>query len=155
MARSSLRTDDFGGSIIYDPIMHAIPLNLLVGLSILIDQPSIQSCNILFLYFAAIIVASQWYLIIFSIGLIATVQLLIIECGRKRVSTRKVHLAFAVLMSFVMAFSIVQCVVGLWNETFTVVVGLIYTVTSDDATFLIGMVLVRYFGLIYIRYTLN
>eukprot|EP00731_Ephydatia_muelleri_P002374 Em0001g2374a len=40
-----------------------------------------------------------------------------------------------------MAFSIVQCVVGLWNETFTVVAGLIYTVTSDDATFLIGMVL--------------
>ena len=119
----------------------SIPLNLLVGLSILIDQPSIQSCNILFLYFTAIIVASQWYLITFSIGLIATVQLLIIKCGRKRVSTRKVLLAFAVLLSFVMAFSIVQCVVGLWNETFTVVAGLIYTVTSDDVTFLIGMVL--------------
>ena len=112
----------------------SIPLNLLVGLSILIDQPSIQSCNILFLYFTAIIVASQWYLITFSIGLIATVQLLIIKCGRKRVSTRKVYLAFAVLMSFVMAFSIVQCVVGLWNETFTVVAGLIYTVTSDATT---------------------
>ena len=119
----------------------SIPLNLLVGLSVLMDQPSIQSCNILFLYFAAIIVASQWYLITISIGLIATIQLLIIKCGRKRVSTRKVLLAFAVLMSFVMAFSIVQCVVGLWNETFTVVAGLIYTVTSDDATFLIGMVL--------------
>ena len=50
-------------------------------------------------------------------------------------------LAFAILMSFVMAFSIVQCVVGLWNETFTVVTGFIYTITSDDATFLIGMVL--------------
>ena len=120
----------------------SIPLNLLVGLSVLIDQPSIQSCNILFLYFVAIIVASLWYLIIFPLDcLIATVQFLIIKCGRKRVLTRKVLLAFAVLMSFVMEFSIVQCVVGLWNETFTVVTGLIYTVTSDDATFLIGMVL--------------
>ena len=87
-----------------------IPLNLLVGLSVLIDQPSIGSCNIRILLIAVfIITVSQEYLIPFSIGLIATVQFLIIKYGLKRVSTRNVLSAFALLMSFAMGLSIVHC----------------------------------------------
>ena len=77
----------------------SIPLNLLVGLSLLIDQPTIGSCNIRFLLVTVLIIAGlQVYLIPFSIGLIATVQFLIIKYGLERVSTRNVLSAFALLI---------------------------------------------------------
>ena len=92
----------------------SIPLNLLVGLSVLIDQPPIGSCNIRFLLVTVLVIAGlQVYLIPFSIGLIATVQFLIIKYGLKRVSTRNVLSAFALLMSFTVGFSIVHSAVVL------------------------------------------
>ena len=121
-------------------IILSIPLNLLVGLSVLIDQPRIR--NIRFLHFSVLIIAvSQGHLITFSIGLIATVQCLIIKYGLKRVSTRNVFSAFALLMSFAIGFSILICVVGLWNETLTPIGGLLLAVTSVDPTFVIGIIL--------------
>ena len=87
-------------------IILSIPLNLLVGLSVLIDQPPIGSCNIPFVYALTVIEALQWYLIPFSIGLIATIQFIIVKYGLKRVSTRNVLSAFALLMSFAMGFSL-------------------------------------------------
>ena len=119
----------------------SIPLNLFFGLSVLIDQPSIRSCNILSIYTIAVIVALQWYFITSSIGLIATIQFLIVKYGLKRVSTRNVLTAFAVLMSFAVPFSIVQCIVGLWNATFTEIAGLLYAVTISNPAVLIGMIL--------------
>eukprot|EP00731_Ephydatia_muelleri_P002299 Em0001g2299a len=113
----------------------SIPLNLLVGLSVLIDQPAIGSCIIRFLLVTVLIIAvSQEYLIPFSIGLIATVQFLIIKYGLKRVSTRNVLSAFALLMSFAMGFSIVHCSVALWNATVTQISGLLFALTSAEPT---------------------
>eukprot|EP00731_Ephydatia_muelleri_P002375 Em0001g2375a len=123
-------------------IILSIPLNLLVGLSVLIDQPRIRNCNIRFLHFSVLIIAVlQGHLITFSIGLIATVQCLIIKYGLKRVSTRNVLSAFALLMSFAIGFSILICVVWLWNETLTPIGGLLFAVTSVDPTYLMGLVL--------------
>ena len=122
----------------------SIPLNLLVGLSVLIDQPTIGSCNsnIRFLLITVLIITvSQVYLIPFSIGLIATVQFLIIKYGLKRVSTRNVYSAFALLMSFAMGFSIVHCAFALWNETITQISGLLFAFTSVEPTVLIVILL--------------
>ena len=120
----------------------SIPLNLLVGLSVLIDQPAIGSCNIRFLLVTVLIIASlQVYLIPFSIGLIATVQFLIIKYGLKRVSTRNVLSAFALLMSFAMGLSIVHSAVGLWNATITQISGLLFTLTSTESPVLIVVLL--------------
>ena len=113
----------------------SIPLNLLVGLSVLIDQPAIGSCNIRFLLITVFIIAvSQQYLIPLSIGLIATVQFLIIKYGLKRVSTRNVLSAFALLMSFAMGFSIVHCAVAQFNATITQITGLLFASTSAEPT---------------------
>ena len=120
----------------------SIPLNLLVGLSVLIDQPTIGSCNIRFLLIALfVITVSQQYLIPFSIGLIATVQFLIIKYGRKRVSTRNVLSAFALLMSFAVGFSIVHCAFALWNATITQITGLLFAFTSAEPPVLIVLLL--------------
>ena len=122
----------------------SIPLNLLVGLSVLIDQPTIGSCNsnIRFLLITVLIITvSQEYLIPFSIGLIATVQFLIIKYGLKRVSTRNVLSAFALLMSFAMGFSIVHCAFALWNATITQISGLLFAFTSAEPTVLIVILL--------------
>eukprot|EP00731_Ephydatia_muelleri_P002298 Em0001g2298a len=113
----------------------SIPLNLLVGLSVLIDQPTIGSCNIRFLLITVLIITvSQQYLIPFSIGLIATVQFLIIKYGLKRVSTRNVLSAFALLMSLAMGFSIVHIALGLWNATVNQVTGLLFALTRAEHT---------------------
>ena len=113
----------------------SIPLNLLVGLSVLIDQPPIGSCNIRFLLITVLIITvSQQYLIPFSIGLIATVQFLIIKYGLKRVSTRNVLSAFALLMSFAMGFSIVHIALGLWNATVIQITGLLFALTRAEHT---------------------
>ena len=122
----------------------SIPLNLLVGLSVLIDQPTIGSCNIRFLLIAVLIITvSQEYLIPFSIGLIATVQFLIIKYSLKRVSTRNVLSAFALLMSFAIGFSIVHNAVALWNATITHITGLLFAFTSAELTVLIVLLLGR------------
>eukprot|EP00731_Ephydatia_muelleri_P002304 Em0001g2304a len=105
----------------------SIPLNLLVGLSVLIDQPPIGSCNIRFLLVTVFFIINiQIYLIPFSIGLIATVQFLIIKYGLKRVSTRNVLSAFALLMPFVVGVSIVQSAAALWKATVTHITGLLF-----------------------------
>eukprot|EP00731_Ephydatia_muelleri_P002353 Em0001g2353a len=120
----------------------SIPLNLLVGLSVLIDQPPIGSCNIRFLLVTVLVIAGlQVYLIPFSIGLIATVQFLIIKYGLKRVSTRNVLSAFALLMSFTVGFSIVHSAVVLWNATITQITGLLFALTSSEPTVLIVLLL--------------
>ena len=120
----------------------SIPLNLLVGLSVLIDQPAIGSCDIRFLLVTVLIIAVlQVYLIPFSIGLIATVQFLIIKYGLKRVSTRNVLSAFALLMSFAMGFSIVHNAVALWNATIIQITGLLFAVTSAESPVLIVLLL--------------
>ena len=120
----------------------SIPLNLLVGLSVPIDQPTIRSCNIRFLIVAVLIIAVlQGYLIPFSIGLIAAVQFLIIKYGLKRISTLNVLSAFALLMSFAMGFSIVHSAVELWNATITQITGLLFALTSAELPVLIVLLL--------------
>eukprot|EP00731_Ephydatia_muelleri_P002342 Em0001g2342a len=44
-------------------------------------------------------------------------------------------------MSFAVPFSIVQCVVGLWNATFTEISGFLYANTRSFTTTLIGIIL--------------
>ena len=121
----------------------SIPLNLLVGLSVLIDQPPIGSCNIRFLLVTVfVIIIIQIYLIPFSIGLIATVRFLIIKYGLKRVSTRNVLSAFALLMSFAMGFSIVHNAVVLGNATIIQITGLLFAAfTSAEHPVLIVVLL--------------
>ena len=80
------------------------------------------------------IVVLQIYLIPFSIGQIATVQFLISKYGLKRVSTRNVLSAFALLMSFAMGFSIVHSAVALWNATITQISGLHFALTRAEPT---------------------
>ena len=120
----------------------SIPLNLLVGLSVLIDQPPIGSCNIRFLLVTVLVVIIlQIYLMPFSIGLIATVQFLIIKYGLKRASTRNVLSAFALLMSFAMGFSIVHSAVALRNATITQISGLHFALTKAEPTLHIVLLL--------------
>eukprot|EP00731_Ephydatia_muelleri_P002318 Em0001g2318a len=120
----------------------SIPLNLLVGLSVLIDQTPIGSCNLRFLLVTVFTIAVlQIDLIPFSIGQIATVQFLIIKYGLKRVSTRNVLSAFALLMFFAMGFSIVQSAVALWNATITQITGLLFALTRAEPTVLILLLL--------------
>eukprot|EP00731_Ephydatia_muelleri_P002360 Em0001g2360a len=74
-------------------------------------------------------------------GQIATVQFLIIKYGLKRVSTRNVLSAFALLMPFAMGFSIVQSAVALWNATITQITGLLFALTRAEPTVLILLLL--------------
>lgn len=86
----------------------------------------------------------QWYLAMFSIGLIATVEFLIIKYGRKRVSTSKVLSAFAVLL-FVARLALPTAqgaVVGLRNAAFEKIAGLLYSTCAATNPFrAIGLIL--------------
>ena len=100
-------------------------LNLGIGISILTDQPSIAISNNMWNLGVTIAVVFQWYLAVFSIGLIATVQFLIVKYGRKRVSTSKVLSAFVVLLFAALVLPTVQGI-GFRNATFSKIVGLLY-----------------------------
>lgn len=85
----------------------------------------------------------QWYLAMFSIGLIATVEFLIIKYGRKRVSTSKVLSAFSVLLFVALALPTAQgAVVGLRNAAFEKIAGLLYSTCAATNPFrAIGLIL--------------
>ena len=80
----------------------------LYSLSILTDLPLIGDCNNLSGNIILIVITFHFFFVCFTIGLIATVQLLTIKYGRKRVTKQKVIPVFAALVFLAMVLSIVD-----------------------------------------------
>ena len=120
----------------------SVLLNLVIGISILTDQPSIAISNNIWNFGFSIAGVFQWYLAVFSIGLIATVQFLIVKYGRKRVSTSKVLSAFVVLLFVALVLPTVQGL-GFRNATFSKIAGLVRvsSCASTNPWLAVGLIL--------------
>ena len=84
----------------------SIPTNLLAAISIMTDLPLLGACGNSSRYLIYILLVFQWDLVAFSIGLIATVQFLVIKYGKKRVTLVKVLLVLTALAFLAMIFAI-------------------------------------------------
>ncbi|KAL5479156.1 hypothetical protein EMCRGX_G022646 [Ephydatia muelleri] len=84
----------------------SIPTNLLAAVSIMTDLPLLGACDNSSRYLIDILVIFQWDFVAFSVGLIATVQFLVIKYGKKRVTLVKVLLVLTALAFLAMMFSI-------------------------------------------------
>ena len=84
----------------------SIPINLLVAISIMTDLPLLGACGNSSRYLIYILVIFKWDLVAFSVGLIATVQFLVIKYGKKRVTLVKVLLVLTALAFLAMIFAI-------------------------------------------------
>ena len=84
----------------------SIPQNLLAAISIITDLPLLGDCGNSSRILIYILVVFQWDLVAFSVGLIVTVQFLIIKYGKKRVALVKVLLVLTALAFLGMMFAI-------------------------------------------------